>query len=537
MATPAFKRNRKQDHFDFIIVGGGSAGCALARRLIEAKRFSVLVLEAGPSDWHPLLHVPAGFTKLTGSAFGWGYSTIPQPGLKGKAVWYPQARVLGGGSSINAQLYTRGNKYDYDNWAANGCTGWAYEDILPFFRRSEDNIRYADSYHGQGGPLRVSDVQPHWLTTLFARAAQQAGIPFNPDFNGAEQAGLGYYQVTNRDGRRSSASHCYLNPMKKSERLTIKTRSHVEAIELKSGKAVGVRLNGSLIKADREVLLTAGAVGSPRVLMHSGIGPAEHLREVGIDPVIDCRYVGENLHDHLDVFVVSECSGSYSFDRYKNHFRAAGAAVEFMLFRKGILSSNICDGGGFWYTDDSQPAPDTQFHFLPGSGLEHGLKPIRNGVTLNSAWMRPYSRGRVRLISADPLAKVHVDPNFWGDVRDIERSLASFRLARHIMAQDAFRPYIQSEAAPGAAATTDEDLIEYGARHAKTDYHPVGTCKMGAVDDETAVVDPELRFKGIEGLRVCDSSVMPTVISSNTNAATIMIAEKAADLIAKEHSR
>ena len=508
----------------------------LARRLIDAGQFSVLLLEAGPTDWNPLLHVPAGFTKLTGSSYLWGYETVPQPGLKGKEVWYPQARVLGGGSSINAQLYTRGNRHDYDSWAENGCASWSYADVLPYFVRSEDNERYANEFHGQGGPLRISDVRPHPLTQAFARAGQQAGIPFNPDFNGSEQQGLGYYQVTNRQGRRSSASRCFLRPVSGSPRLSVQTGAHAEKIEISNGRALGVQAGGRVFRAEREVIVTAGAIGSPRLLLHSGIGPGTHLRETGIDPVMDIPGVGENLHDHMDLFVVSECSGNHSFDRYKNPFLAAWAGLEFALFRSGILASNICDGGGFWSTDGSQPAPDTQFHFLPGSGLEHGLKPVRNGVTLNSAWLRPLSRGRVRLVSSNPLAKVHVDPNYWGERSDIERSLASFRLARRIMAQDAFKPFISGEVSPGPGAVTDEDLMEYAARHAKTDYHPVGTCRMGAADDPEAVVDPELRVKNIENLRVCDSSVMPSIISSNTNAATMMIAEKASDMVLRGHA-
>jgi choline dehydrogenase-like flavoprotein len=528
MAKPAQK-------YDFVIVGGGPAGCVLARRLIDTGRVSVLLLEAGPSDWHPLIHMPAGFTKLTGASHSWSYETAPQAGLNGKAVWYPQARVLGGGSSINAQLYTRGNRWDYDNWAAHGCTGWSYAEVLPYFIRAEDNIRYANEYHGQGGPLRVSDVVPHRLTTMFVRAAQQAGMTFNPDFNGAEQAGLGYYQVTNRDGRRSSASVCYLRPVMGNERLTVRTKAHVEKIEVQGGRAVAVRVGGERIEAGREVLVTAGAIGSPRVLMHSGIGPAQHLREVGVDVVMDAPFVGENLHDHMDVFVVSECSGNYSFDRYKPWYMSALAGLQFMTLGTGILASNICDGGGFWYADEAAPAPDIQFHFLPGSGLEHGLEPIRNGVTLNSAYLRPRSRGRVRLKSNDPRAKVHIDPNYWGDPYDVKISVAGFKLARRIMAQRAFRGVIKAESQPGRAAQTDDDIKQYAYRHAKAVYHPVGTCKMGAEDDPTAVVTPRLQLKGIERLRVCDSSTMPFVNSSNTNAPTIMIAEKAADMIREDH--
>ena len=271
------------EKYDFIIVGGGPAGCVLARRLVDTGQATVLLLEAGPSDRHPLIHVPAGFTRLTGASHSWGYETVPQKGLNGRAVWYPQARVLGGGSSINAQLYTRGNPWDYDNWAAHGCTGWSYADVLPYFVKAEDNNRYANEFHGQGGPLRVSGVIPHKLTTAFVRAAQQAGMPFNPDFNGTEQAGLGYYQVTNREGRRSSASVCYLRPVLRNPNLTLRTNAHVERIEIARGRAMGVRVGGHRIEVGREVLLTAGAIGSPRVLMHSGIGPAEHLKAVGVD--------------------------------------------------------------------------------------------------------------------------------------------------------------------------------------------------------------------------------------------------------------
>ena len=522
--------------YDFIIVGGGPAGCVLARRLIDAGEVSVLLLEAGPGDRNPLLHVPAGFTKLTGTRYTWGYETEPQAALGGRRVWYPQARVLGGGSSINAQLYTRGNRHDYDNWAAHGCTGWSYDDVLPYFRRAEDNQRYANAYHGQEGPLRVSDAQPHPLTTRFARAAQQVGIPFNADFNGAEQAGLGYYQVTNRDGLRSSASVCYLKPVARSRRLTIRTNTHVSKIVIKNGRAVGVEIGSELCVAKKEVLLTAGAIGSPRVLMHSGIGSRSHLSEIGIETLIDLPAVGENLHDHMDLFVVSECRGDLSFDRYKSWHRALGAGVQFALFGTGVLGHNICDGGGFWFADEDDGAgPDIQFHFLPGSGLEHGLKPIRNGVTLNSAYLRPRSRGSVRLKSSNPLAKVHVDPNYWGDPHDIRKSIAGFRLARRIMAAPVFKDVIKGETTPGATIETDDDIRAYAARHAKTDYHPVGTCRMGAAEDDEAVVTPDLCLKGVEGLRVCDSSVMPFIPSCNTNAPTIMVAEKAADAICLAH--
>jgi choline dehydrogenase-like flavoprotein len=294
-------------------------------------------------------------------------------------------------------------------------------------------------------------------------------------------------------------------------------------------------VGGQRIEAEREVLLTAGAIGSPRVLLHSGIGPAADLKSVGVDVVLDHPYVGENLHDHMDVFVVSECSGNYSFDRYKPWYMSTAAGAQYLLFGTGIVASNVCDGGGFWYADESEPAPDIQFHFLPGSGLEHGLTPIKNGVTLNSAFLRPRSRGSVKLKSNNPTERPLIDPNYWGDPHDVQKSIAGFKLARHMMAQPAFRDVIKGEAHPGAQAKTDDDIKQHAYRHAKTDYHPVGTCKMGAVDDPTVVVNPRLQLKGIEGLRVCDSSVMPFVNSSNTAAPTMMIAEKAADMICVDH--
>ncbi len=525
--------------YDFVIVGGGSAGCVLARRLIDSNQVSVLLLEAGPDDKHPLLHIPAGFTKLTDASFSWGYATVAQQGLGGKEVWYPQGKVIGGGSSINAQLYTRGNPWDYDNWLAHGCDGWGFDDVLPYFKKAEDNVRLVDKYHTQGGPLAVSDVHPHMLTAAYVRAAQQAGIPFNADFNGEKQAGIGYYQVTIRDGKRCSAAAGYLSPIRKHANFTLRTGAHVTSIEIKNDKAVAVHVadgaTSERIEVAKEVLLTAGAIGSPRTLLHSGIGPAADLGTIGVDCVLDLPGVGRNLHDHMDIFAVAECSGNYSFDRYKPWYMGGWALAQYLMFGTGIVASNICDGGGFWYTDSDAPAPDVQFHFLPGSGLEHGLKKIRNGVTFNSAYLRPKSRGTVRLKSNNPLEAPLIDPNYWADSHDVDCSIAAFKLVRDILRQEAFAPFIKEESSPGIQCQSDEQIREYAFKHAKTDYHPVGTCKMGAVDDQQAVVTSDLRLKGVAGLRVCDSSVMPFVVSSNTNAATIMIAEKAAELICRDH--
>lgn len=524
------------EEFDFIIIGGGPAGCILARRLVDTGKATVLLLEAGPKDSHPYIHMPAGFTKLTGTSHSWGYTTVAQKGLNGKEVWYPQGRVLGGGTSINAQVYTRGNRWDYDNWAAHGCDGWSHAEVLPYFRKAEDNSRYADEFHGQGGPQRVSDAIPHKLTNAFVRAAQQAGLPYNPDFNGAEQMGSGFYQVTNRDGKRISAAAGYLPAIRKHPNFELRTRQLVQRIEIQDGRAVAVHVNGQRIAARKEILLTAGAIGSPRVMLHSGLGPAEQLKSVGVDVVLDMPAVGENLQDHVDVFSIWECSGNYSFDRYKPWYMAGIAGVQYLLFGTGVVVSNICDGGGFWYADKDAPAPDIQFHFLPGSGLEHGLKQIKNGVTMNSALLRPRSRGSVRLNSGNPRDAPDIDPNYWGDPYDIENSIKGFRLARSIMQQDAFKPFIKGEADPGSQVQTDDEIKDYAFRHAKTDYHPVGTCKMGAAEDPTSVVTPDLRVKGVDGLRICDSSVMPFLVSSNTSAPTAMIAEKAADMVRAAHN-
>ncbi len=527
--------------YDYIITGGGPAGCVLANRLTEDPEVRVLLLEAGNPDSNPLIHMPAGFAKLTGETATWGYSTVPQQHLDNRKVWYPQGRVMGGGSSINAQIYTRGHAKDYDDWAdEEGCTGWSFDQVLPYFRKAEDNIRLNDHYHGVDGPLKISDPVPHALTSTFVRAAQQAGFPYSADFNGATQDGFGYYQVTNRNGKRSSAAVAYIKPALSRANLTVLTKATVNKVVIKNQRAVGVEYTkrGShqvhLANAAREVLVTSGAVGSPKLLQLSGIGPAEHLRSVGINVEHDLPSVGENFHDHMDVFVVSECSGDYSFDRYKPLHMNAWSGLQYLLFNSGPVASNLCDGGGFWYADSQARSPDIQFHFLPGSGLEHGLKPIRNGVTLNSAVLRPKSRGTVRLRSSDPAAAPLIDPNYWAEEYDRKMSVEGFKLARDIMAQPAFKPYIKQESMPGAEFKTDEQIMQYARQHSKTDYHPVGACKMGDADDERSVVGPDLRVRGLDGLRVVDSSVMPRVVSSNTNAPTIMIAEKAADMI-KQH--
>lgn len=522
--------------YDYIITGGGPAGCVLAHRLSADPEVTVLLLEAGKPDRHPLIHMPAGFAKLTGTTATWGYKTVPQKHLDGREIWYPQGRVLGGGSSINAQVYTRGHRADYDEWAAEeGCVGWSYDEVLPYFRRAEDNIRLADAYHGSDGPLKVSDPVPHPLTSAYIRAAQEAGIPYNPDFNGETQAGIGYYQLTNRNARRCSAAAGYLTPIRHRPNLTVLTEALATRIRFDGQQATGIdylrrnTLHSAI--ARREILVTSGAIGSPKLLLLSGVGPADALRRHGIEVVADLPGVGENFHDHMDAYIIAECSGDYSFDRYKPVHMSAWAGLEYVLFKTGPVASNLCDGGGFWYADRNARSPDIQFHFLPGSGLEHGLKKIRNGVTLNSAFLRPRSRGSIKLRDANPKTPPLIDPNYWGDPYDRKMSIAGFKLLREILAQPAFKPFIKEESSPGARIRSDDDIAAYIRATAKTDYHPVGGCKMGPDSDSMSVVTPDLKLRGVRGVRVLDSSVMPRVVSANTNAPTIMIAEKGAELI------
>jgi choline dehydrogenase-like flavoprotein len=518
--------------WDYIIIGGGSAGSVLAARLSEDPDMRVLLLEAGPKDWHPFYTIPAGFAKMTKGIGSWGWQTVPQRHMNGMQIRFTQAKVLGGGSTINAQIYTRGHPLDYDEWRQAGCTGWGYEDVLPYFRKAEDNDTWDNRWHGQGGPLGVSQPSaPLPICEAYFAAAGQVGIPRNADLTSEAPEGVGYYQLTQRKVRRSSTSVAYLGPAKRRSGLSVVTGAQVLRIVVEAGRAVGVELAGQgVIRASREVILSAGAIGSPRLLMLSGIGPADHLAEVGVKVVMDQPGVGANLQDHLDLFVIAECTGPHTYDRYAKPLWSAVAGVQYLLTRTGPVASSLFETGGFWFADPNARSPDIQFHLGLGSGIEAGVAAMpQGGVTLNSAFLRPRSRGTVRLASADPLAAPLIDPNYWADAYDRDMSIRGLKLAREIMSQAALKPFVLAERLPGPGVQSDADLFAYACTHAKTDHHPAGTCRMGV--DAAAVVDPELRFNGIAGLRVVDASVMPQVVSSNTNAATIMIAEKAADMI------
>ena len=517
--------------FDYIVVGGGSAGCVLAARLSERAEVTVCLLEAGGRDRHPFYHIPAGFAKMTKGIGSWGWSTVPQRHLGGRSLRFTQARVIGGGSTINAQIYTRGHPADYDEWRQLGCTGWGFDEVLPAFVKAEDNDSLGPPFHGKGGPLGVSRPRaPLPVCEAFFAAAEQAGLPRCADLAGENPYGAGFYQLTQRDGRRSSAAQAYLRPARGRANLTVRTGVTVRRLRVEGMRATGVETATGSLRARRGVVLAAGAIGSPRLLMLSGIGPADHLREVGVPVTLDLPGVGSDLQDHLDLFAIAACSGPHSYDRYARLPYSALAALRYLATRRGPAASSLFETGGFGFAEEGARSPDIQFHLGLGSGIEAGVAGMASGgITLNSCYLRPRSRGTVRLASADPAADPLIDPNYWEDPHDRRMALRGLDMARDILSRPALRPFLAREALPGAEVRTEKDLTAYAHANAKTDHHPAGTCRMGS--DPAAVVDPRLRLNGVEGLRVADASIMPRLISSNTNAATIMIAERAAEMI------
>ncbi len=524
--------------FDYVIVGAGSAGCVLAARLTEDPDVKVALIEAGPPDSSVLIHCPAGLALLAknGQA-NWAFETVPQPGLGGRRGYQPRGKVLGGSSSVNAMIYARGHRTDYDHWAQQGNAGWGWDDVLPYFKRSEHNERGADAWHGTGGPLNVMDLRsPNRFGPVFVQAGEQAGFKVNRDFNGNDPEGVGMYQVTHKNGERFSAAKAYLAPNRSRPNLQVITDAQTTRILTEGQRAVGVEyLQGGQrqqVKARREVIVSAGAIMSPHLLMHSGIGPAAHLQSHGIAVVHDLPGVGRHLHDHVDVVQVVDAP------HLKELFGLSVAGIvnlvkgifEWRELRSGRLTTNFAEAGGFVKSSPDEPIPDLQLHFVVGKLVDHGRKTVfGHGYSCHVCLLRPMSRGSIRLANKDPLAAPLIDPNFLGDADDMKRLVGGFKLMRRVLSQPALAGFAGRELASSASAQTDEQIAQFIRDKADTIYHPVGSCRMGnGVDD---VVDERLRVNGMAGLRVVDASIMPRIVGGNTNAPTIMIAEKAADMI------
>lgn len=525
--------------FTYVVVGAGAAGCVLANRLTANPEITVLLLEAGGADLSPLIHVPAGFGLLMGTKVNWTFETVPQQHLENRQMYYPQGRVLGGSTSINAMLYIRGNRLNYDGWRDLGNEGWGYDDVLPYFKRSENNERLVDEYHGTDGPLNVADqIQHNPLSRAFVRAAQEAGIRFNPDPNGAEQGGVFYHQVTQRNARRVSAATAFLRPVMARRNLRVITHATTTRVIVKNGRAVGVRyVHGGkqqVAYADSEVVLSAGAINSPKLLLLSGIGPADELKALGIDVVHDLPGVGKNLHDQLEVYITAEATRPITYDGEGRGVKMLLNALQYGLYKTGPATATVTEAGAFVSSSQNARVPDIQLHFLPlyvvwADRARTATRIEGHGVTILACDVQPRSTGEVKLTSANAFDMPAINPNYLSHPDDWKIAVEGLKWTRRVLEAPAFRPYIKRERMPGASVQSDEELRGYIRKWGKTDYHPVGSCKMGS--DEMAVVDAQLRVRGIESLRVIDASIMPKIISGNTQAPAIMIGEKGAAMM------